>query len=53
MLNLPAEMTFFLAQFAPLFPPSVWYHMQVLVVGALLTPGKRTVTAVLSVIGLR
>ena len=53
MLNLPAEMTVFLAQFASLFTPSVWYHAQVLVVGALLTPGKRTVTAVLSVMGLR
>jgi hypothetical protein len=53
MLNLPAEMTAFLAPFAPLFTPSVWYHAQVLVVGALLTPGKRTVTAVLSVMGLR
>jgi hypothetical protein len=53
MLNLPAEMTAFLAQFAPLFTPSVWSHAQVLVIGALLTPGKRTVTAVLSVMGLR
>jgi DDE superfamily endonuclease len=53
MLNLPAEMTAFLAQFAPLFTPSVWYHAQILLVGAILTPGKRTVTAVLSVMGLR
>ncbi len=53
MLNLPAEMTAFLAQFAPLFTPSVWYHAQVLVIGALLTPGKRTVPALLSVMGLR
>jgi len=47
MLNLPAEVTAFLAQFAPLFTPSVWYHAQVLVVGAILAPGKRTVTAIL------
>ena len=53
MLNLPAEVMTFLAQFAPLFTPSVWYHAQVLVIGALLTPGKRTVTAILSVMGLR
>ncbi len=53
MLNLPAEMTVFLAQFASWFTPSVWYHAQVLGVGALLTPDKRTVTAVLSVMGLR
>jgi hypothetical protein len=30
----------------------VWEHAQVLVVGALLAPGKRTVTAVLRVLGL-
>ncbi len=53
MLNLPAEMTAFLALFAPLFTPSVWYHAQVLVIGAVLAPGKRTVTAILSVMGLR
>jgi hypothetical protein len=53
MLNLPAEITIFLAQFAPVFSPSVWYHAQVLLIGALLTPGKRTVSAILSVRGLR
>jgi DDE superfamily endonuclease len=53
MLNLPAEVTAFLVQFAPLFTPSVWCHAQVLVIGALLTPGQRTVTAILSVMGLR
>lgn len=53
MLNLPAEVTACLAQFAPLFTPSVWYHAQVLVVGAIWAPGKRTVTAILSVMGLR
>jgi DDE superfamily endonuclease len=53
MLNLPAEIATFLAQFAPVFSPSVWYHAQILLVGALLTPGNRTVTAMLSVMGLR
>jgi DDE superfamily endonuclease len=53
MLNLPAEVTVFLAQFAPLFTPSVWYHAQILVIGAILTPGNRTITAILSVMGLR
>ena len=53
MLNLPAEITTFLAQFAPVFTPSVWYHAQILLIGAILTPGKRTVTAILSVMGLR
>ena len=53
MLNLPTEITLFLALFAPLFTPSVWYHAQILLIGAILAPGKRTVTAILSVIGLR
>jgi hypothetical protein len=53
MLNLPAEVTAVLALFAPLFTPSVWAHAQVLIVGAILTPGRRTVTAILSVMGLR
>lgn len=53
MLNLPAEISAFLGMFAPFFTPSVWCHAQVLVIGALLTPGKRTVTAILSIMGLR
>jgi len=53
MLNLPAAVIAFLAPFAPLFTPSVWYHAQMLLVGAILTLGKRTVTASLSVMGLR
>src|SRR4029078_9584786 len=53
MLNLPAEITTFLAQFAPVFSPSVWYHAQVLRIGAVLTPGQRTVSTILSVMGLR
>jgi len=53
MLNLPAEIATFLGMFAPLFTPSVWHHAQVLMIGALLTSGKRTVTAILSIMGLR
>jgi len=53
MLNLPAEVTAFLALFAPLFSSSVWSHAQILLIGASLTPGNRTVTAILSVRGLR
>jgi DDE superfamily endonuclease len=53
MLNLPAEVTALLALFAPLFTSSVWYHAQILIIGAILTPGKRTVRAILSVMGLR
>src|SRR5258708_26262508 len=53
MLNLPAEISTCLGMFAPLFTPSVWHHAQVLVIGAVLTPGKRTVTTILSIMGLR
>ena len=53
MLNLPAEVTVLLALFAPVFTPTVWSHAQLLIVGAILAPGKRTVTAILSIMGLR
>lgn len=52
MLNLPAEITAFLAPFASVFTPTVWYHAPILLIGAILAPGKRTVTAILSVMGL-
>jgi hypothetical protein len=41
-----------LAPFAPLVARRVWCHALVLVAGALLTPGRRTVCAALRVMGL-
>jgi hypothetical protein len=41
-----------LLAFAPLFDRSVWRQAQVLLLGAILAPGKRTVTAVLRIMGL-
>ena len=38
--------------FAPLFSHCVWDSAMVLLVGAILAPGKRTVTAILRVMGL-
>jgi len=38
--------------FAPLFSARLWPQVQLLVVGAVLSPGKRTVTAALRVLGL-
>lgn len=38
--------------FAPLFSEPVWPRAQVLLTGAILTPGCRTVTAILRVMGL-
>jgi hypothetical protein len=52
MLTVPVTLTRLIVKFAPLFSKRVWEHAQVLVVGALLAPGKRTVTAVLRVMGL-
>jgi hypothetical protein len=52
MLTLPAALLPLLREFAPLFSRPVWKHAQVLLVGALLATGKRTVTACLRVMGL-
>jgi hypothetical protein len=38
--------------FAPHFSKLVWEHAQVLLLGAILAPGRRTVTAVLRIMGL-
>jgi DDE superfamily endonuclease len=52
MLTLPVTLTRGIVRFAPLLSKRVWEHAQVLIVGALLAPGKRTVSAVLRVLGL-
>jgi DDE superfamily endonuclease len=52
MPPLPEAIILVLAPFAPLFSPRVWLHAQVLLLGAILTPGARTVTAALRVMGL-
>jgi hypothetical protein len=52
MPSLPVEMIVVLAPFAQLFSEPVWRHAQVLVVGAILAPGKRTVSSCLRVMGL-
>jgi len=52
MSPLPEEVLCVLAHFAPLFSRRVWMHALVLVVGAILAPGKRTVTSALKVMGL-
>jgi hypothetical protein len=52
MLSVPVTLTQLLVRFAPLLSKHVWEHAQGLVMGALLAPGKCTVTAGLRVIGL-
>jgi hypothetical protein len=49
---LPDAIIRILALFAPLFSERVWRHAQVLLLGAVLTPGARTVTGALRVMGL-
>ncbi len=51
MLTLPLELANLIVAFAPLFSNRVWSHAQVLLVGAILAPGKRTVTSALRVMG--
>lgn len=52
MRTLPAEMIRVLAPFAPLFSEGVFEHVQVLLAGAILAPGKRTVSSALRAMGL-
>lgn len=51
-MTLPPEISAVLAQFAPVFSERVWDWAQVLVIGAILAPGKRTVSSILRVMGL-
>lgn len=53
MLILPTEIMTLLTPFKQVFSRRIWDLVEVLVVGAILTPGKRTVTAALSVMGLK
>jgi hypothetical protein len=51
MLSLPITFTSVIGVFAPVFSRPVWRHVKVLLAGAVLAPGKRTVTAVLQIMG--
>lgn len=52
MLTLPDEYNTLFAHFRPFFSKRVWPLALLLLVGAILAPGKRTVTAVLRIMGL-
>jgi hypothetical protein len=52
MLTLPDEYNTLFNQFQPFFSKRVWRIGLVMIVGAILAPGKRTVTAVLRIMGL-
>lgn len=53
MLTLPNEIIAVLAPFAQAFNYRIWDMVQIMVIGAILTPGKRTVTAILRTMGLQ
>ena len=52
MHTLPPAMILLLRPFAPLFSRRVWTHVQILLMGAILSPAQRTVAAALRVVGL-
>lgn len=52
MLTLPDEYNTLFVQLRPCFSKRVWKLAIVLLIGAILTPGKRTVTAILRIMGL-
>src|SRR5262245_38961629 len=51
MLSLPIAFRSAIGVFAPVFSRPVWQHVKVLLSGAVLAPGKRTVTAILQIMG--
>jgi hypothetical protein len=52
MRTLPPEMVQALAPFAPLFSKRVFQHAQLLLIGAILAPGRRTLSSALRAVGL-
>jgi DDE superfamily endonuclease len=52
MLRLPSHFAALILSFAPLFRYGSWRHAELLLIGAILAPGKRTVTSLLRITGL-
>ncbi len=52
MLRLPSRFALGILSFAPLFFQRSWQHAEVLLLGAILAPGERTVTSLLRISGL-
>ena len=51
MPHLPDRFAGTILAFAPLFVHRSWRHAQVLLIGAILAPGRRTVTSLLKIMG--
>src|SRR5215207_9327961 len=52
MPRLPTRFAGLIIAFAPLFVHRSWRHAQVLLIGAILGPGQRTVASLLRIAGL-
>ncbi|WP_043344574.1 IS701 family transposase [Belnapia moabensis] len=52
MLRLPARFAALILCFAPLLRQRSWRHAEVLLIGAILAPGRRTVASILRITGL-
>jgi hypothetical protein len=52
MPHLPARFAAIIVAFAPLFRHRTWRHAEILLTGAILAPGKRTITSLLRITGL-
>ena len=52
MPTLPAVIVTLLLPFERLFDPRTWRKAQLLVMGAILSPGKRTVSSALNILGI-
>ena len=52
MPRLPSRFAAVILCFAPLFRERSWRHAEVLLIGAILAPGQRTVTSILRITGL-
>ncbi len=52
MFHLPPRFSTLILAFAPLFLQRSWRHAEVLLSGAILAPGRRTVTSILRITGL-
>jgi hypothetical protein len=51
MLSLPTTFTSVISIFVPVFSRSTWQHAKVLLTGAILAPGTRTVASILRIMG--
>ena len=52
MLQLPPRFAAVILNFAPLFFQRSWRHAEVLLLGAILAPGSRTIASLLRITGL-